>query len=141
MKEHDPMQSDAVLFRNELRDRYEELLLFDYHFATEHDVESRMWKFAFYKQIEEFKLAVRRRAASGHGHDSVLRGYRAFLLVLPSLFTETWGLVMNEAMQLGVPCIVSDRVGCDPDMIRPGDTVLALCLKRVAGYSVQAAAD
>ena len=65
----------------------------------------------------------------------------ADMLVLPSLFTETWGLVMNEAMQLGVPCIVSDRVGCDPDMIRPGDTVHALCLKRVAGYSVQAAAD
>jgi len=44
-------------------------------------------------------------------------------------------------MQLGVPCIVSDRVGCGPDLIRPGDTFHALCLKRVAGYSVQAAAD
>ena len=65
----------------------------------------------------------------------------ADMLVLPSLYTETWGLVMNEAMQFGVPCIVSDRVGCGPDLIRPGDTFHALCLKRVAGYSVQAAAD
>ena len=59
----------------------------------------------------------------------------------PTYYTETWGLVMNEAMQFGVPCIVSDRVGCGPDLIRPGDTFHALCLKRVAGYSVQAAAD
>ena len=65
----------------------------------------------------------------------------ADMLVLPSLYTETWGLVMNEAMQLGVPCIVSDRVGCGPDLIRPGDTFHALCLKRVADYSVQTAAD
>ena len=75
------MQTETVLFRNELRDRYEELLMFDYHFATEHDVEFRLWKFGFYKQIEEFKILLRRRVASGHAYDSVLRAYRAFLLV------------------------------------------------------------
>jgi glycosyltransferase involved in cell wall biosynthesis len=31
--------------------------------------------------------------------------------------TETWGLVVNEAMASGLPCIVSDRVGCGPDVI------------------------
>lgn len=35
---------------------------------------------------------------------------------------ETWGLVVNEAMFLGKPCVLSDAVGCVPDMISPGLT-------------------
>jgi glycosyltransferase involved in cell wall biosynthesis len=41
----------------------------------------------------------------------------ADLLVLPSQ-SETWGLVVNEAFACGLPAIVSDQVGCAPDMIR-----------------------
>ena len=44
------------------------------------------------------------------------------LLALPSLFQETWGLVVNEALMHGKPCVVSDRVGCAPDLIEPGVT-------------------
>jgi glycosyltransferase involved in cell wall biosynthesis len=40
-------------------------------------------------------------------------------LVLPSDGGETWGLVVNEAMACGRPCIVSDRVGCGPDLVIP----------------------
>ena len=44
--------------------------------------------------------------------------YRAAdVLVLPSDSEETWGLVVNEAMACGLPCIVSDACGCAPDMI------------------------
>jgi glycosyltransferase involved in cell wall biosynthesis len=43
-------------------------------------------------------------------------------LVLPSDFGETWGLVVNEAMACGRPAIVSDRVGCGPDLVSPGET-------------------
>ncbi len=42
-------------------------------------------------------------------------------LVLPSE-SETWGLAVNEALATGLPCIVSDRVGCAPDLIVPGET-------------------
>jgi len=44
------------------------------------------------------------------------------LLTLPSDDSETWGLVVNEAMACGIPAIVSDRVGCGPDLIMPGET-------------------
>jgi glycosyltransferase involved in cell wall biosynthesis len=37
-------------------------------------------------------------------------------LVLPSDYDETWGLVVNEAMASGLPCIISDRCGCAPDL-------------------------
>jgi len=38
----------------------------------------------------------------------------ADVLVLPG--EETWGLVANEAIACGVPIIVSDAVGCAPDL-------------------------
>ena len=47
--------------------------------------------------------------------------HAADLLVLPSLF-ETWGLVVNEALHHGLPCVVSSAVGCAPDLIEPGVT-------------------
>jgi glycosyltransferase involved in cell wall biosynthesis len=46
----------------------------------------------------------------------------ADLLVLPSDHQETWGLVVNEAMACGVPAVVSDAVGCGPDLIDRGRT-------------------
>lgn len=46
--------------------------------------------------------------------------YRAVdVLALPSE-SETWGLVVNEAMSCGTPCVVSVACGCAPDMIVPG---------------------
>lgn len=41
----------------------------------------------------------------------------ADVLVLPSDGGETWGLVVNEAMACGVPAVVSDAVGCGPDLV------------------------
>lgn len=38
------------------------------------------------------------------------------VLVLPSK-GETWGMVVNEAMACGRPSLVSDRVGCGPDLV------------------------
>jgi len=42
-------------------------------------------------------------------------------LVLPSA-AETWGLVVNEALATGLPCVVSDQCGCVPDLIVSGKT-------------------
>lgn len=94
--------------------------------------------------------------------------HAADLLVLPSRHSETWGLVVNEALHHGLPCVVSDRVGCRPDLIEAGrtgegceagsepslaaaiDTARALtgradirqaCREKVAQYSVERAAQ
>jgi glycosyltransferase involved in cell wall biosynthesis len=40
-------------------------------------------------------------------------------LALPSESTETWGLVVNEAMACGLPAIVSDQCGCAQDLVAP----------------------
>lgn len=93
--------------------------------------------------------------------------HAADLLVLPSRSSETWGLVVNEALHHGVPCVVSDRVGCAADLIDERSTgrtcagddpaalaaaiesaavlcgrdeVRAACRSRVAGYSTERAA-
>jgi glycosyltransferase involved in cell wall biosynthesis len=79
----------------------------------------------------ELEAALRREAA-GSGVPAVFHGFQnqsrmplayatADLLVLPS-HQETWGLVVNEAMACGVPAVVSDTVGCGPDLIDAGRT-------------------
>jgi glycosyltransferase involved in cell wall biosynthesis len=42
------------------------------------------------------------------------------VVCLPSAYGETWGLAVNEALACGRPALVSSRVGCAPDLIRPG---------------------
>lgn len=92
--------------------------------------------------------------------------HAADLLVLPSRHSETWGLVVNEALLHGLPCVVSDRVGSAVDLVEPGRTgevcppdaaglaaalgraaalvgradVRTACRDKVAGFSVEAAA-
>lgn len=94
--------------------------------------------------------------------------HAADMLVLPSVQSETWGLVVNEALGHGLACVVSDQVGCVPDLIVPGQTgevfasadaaalteamrralnwvgraeVRQACRAQVGGYSVKAAAQ
>jgi len=44
----------------------------------------------------------------------------ADIFVLPSGLGETWGLVVNEAMNFELPVIVSDLVGCWQDLVKNG---------------------
>lgn len=93
----------------------------------------------------------------------------ADFLILPSTFGETWGLVVNEAMQFGLPAIVSDLVGSWHDLVNeetgfvfPAGDAVALaniltdvtvltkdkiaamrcaCQEQIKSYSVEAATD
>jgi glycosyltransferase involved in cell wall biosynthesis len=116
------------------------------------------------------KLLGPRLIMPGFVNQSRLGAYfsAADLFILPAAF-ETWGLVVNEAMQFGLPTVVSDRVGCRHDLVEDGVTghvfrsgdagSLAAVLRpmmgnrrvlaelgcrarqRVAKYSIQASAD
>lgn len=92
--------------------------------------------------------------------------HAADLFVLPSK-SETWGLVVNEALHHGVPCVVTDTVGCALDLVQSGVTgeiaagspeslaqtiqralpltgnssVRAQCRSLVSNYTVEHAAD
>ncbi len=71
---------------------------------------------------EAEKLGVPCRWAGFLNQSELGKAYAvADCLALPS-GTETWGLVVNEAMATGLPCIVSDQVGCGPDLIERDKT-------------------
>jgi glycosyltransferase involved in cell wall biosynthesis len=59
----------------------------------------------------------------------------ADLLVLPSNGRETWGLVCNEALACGLPIIVSDKVGCAPDLAADGIVGRAFPLGDIMGLA------
>ncbi len=58
------------------------------------------------------------------------------VMVLPTLTSDVWGLVVNEAMSCGLPVIASDRVGAAYDMIINGETGY-----RIPAGSFEAIAD
>jgi glycosyltransferase involved in cell wall biosynthesis len=58
-------------------------------------------------------------------------------LVLPSDSGETWGLVVNEAMACRIPAIVSDQVGCGPDLVSEGVTGAAYPMGDVEGLALR----
>lgn len=93
------------------------------------------------RYANELKLPV---TFTGFLNQSEIAGayVAADVLVLASNY-ETWGLVVNEAMACGRPAFVSDRVGCGPDLVMPGQTgevfrfgdvpALAELMRRYAG--------
>ena len=80
------------------------------------------------------ETALRSRAEAFDPGRVILKGFQnqsampriyalADLVVLPSYGAgETWGLCINEAMNLARPVIVSSHVGCGPDLVIPGKT-------------------
>jgi glycosyltransferase involved in cell wall biosynthesis len=81
---------------------------------------------AIQEKAERLRIAVGRPLISVTGFLNQTEMPKAYAiadcLVLPSDAGETWGLVVNEAMACGLPAIVSDQVGCGPDLIDAGAT-------------------
>ena len=78
------------------------------------------------------RLAVRAHFAGFKNQSELPACYAAAdVVVLPSK-SETWGLVVNEAMACGTPVIVSDAVGCAPDLIKEGKTGFVFPVGNVA---------
>jgi len=70
----------------------------------------------------------------GFRNQTELPGYYDLcdVLVLPSAF-EPWGLVINEVMNAGRAVVVSDQVGCGPDLVRPGENGAVFPAGDIAG--------
>jgi len=78
---------------------------------------------AHMEEVAAAAPAVRARFLGFQNQTQLSRYYHAAdLLVLPSRRGETWGLVVNEALHHGVPCVVSEAVGCASDLICAGVT-------------------
>lgn len=75
------------------------------------------------KGLRSLALTDQRPAASFVGfinQSEIGKAYAvADALVLPSEAKETWGLVVNEAMASGLPCVVSAACGCAEDLVQP----------------------
>ncbi|MDE3084252.1 MAG: glycosyltransferase family 4 protein [Verrucomicrobiota bacterium] len=76
-------------------------------------------------------LEQARRARPGRVHflpfanqsEMPARYLLADVFALPSRgYHETWGLAVNEAMRMGMPCLVSNLVGCQRDLVIDGET-------------------
>jgi glycosyltransferase involved in cell wall biosynthesis len=76
------------------------------------------------KRLEEQAASHKGVHFAGFRNQSDIPAYYAAgnAVVLPSDGEETWGLVVNESAACNVPAIVSDAVGCGPDMIQEGST-------------------
>jgi glycosyltransferase involved in cell wall biosynthesis len=59
----------------------------------------------------------------------------ADVFTLFSGYDETWGLVVNEAMNFGLPVVVSDRVGSAADLVRQGENGLVVAHQDVPGLA------
>jgi glycosyltransferase involved in cell wall biosynthesis len=77
------------------------------------------------------RVDLERQISEGSIDNTILPGFlnqdelpsaytAADIFVLPSAFNETWGLVVNEAMNFSLPVVVSDRVGCGKDLVKEG---------------------
>lgn len=131
-------QGDALRRRLNLPERY---FLFVGRFAPEKNVLRLLEAYATYRQTagpQAWGLVLvgggpqepMLRARAQELRDVVFAGFQqagavsayyglASCLVLPSV-SETWGLVVNEAMAAGLPVLVSYRCGCVPELVRAG---------------------
>jgi glycosyltransferase involved in cell wall biosynthesis len=55
--------------------------------------------------------------------------------VLFSALNETWGLVVNEAMNFGLPVLVSDKVGSGTDLVHDGCNGYVIAVENVEALS------
>jgi glycosyltransferase involved in cell wall biosynthesis len=88
------------------------------------------WKFVLVGDGPLMPHVLELRDRLGLGNDLLLPGFKQYdelpayyglasAFVLASI-SETWGLVINEAMSAGLPVLVSDHCGCHCDLVVNG---------------------
>jgi glycosyltransferase involved in cell wall biosynthesis len=118
----------VLLFASKLQPRKRVLDLLDAYFALTPNHEPHPYLLIVGDGEDRPTLEARIAQAASKGIHSIrLCGFRnqselprffdlATVFVLPS-HNEPWGLVVNEAMASGTPVILSNEVGCHPDLL------------------------
>jgi glycosyltransferase involved in cell wall biosynthesis len=124
-----PKQAPVVLFAGKFEAKKRPLDLLEAFAALRHPTAVLVFVGAGPLESE-----LKQRAACLNSGRVIFQGFQnqsamprtyalADLVVLPSFGSgETWGLCINEAMNLARPVIVSSHVGCGPDLVIPGET-------------------
>lgn len=124
-----PLQAPVVLFAGKFEGKKRPLDLLQAFAALRHP--SAVLVFVGAGALEH---ELKRQAASLGPGRVIFEGFQnqsamprtyalADLVLLPSYGAgETWGLCINEAMNLARPVIVSSHVGCGPDLVIQGQT-------------------
>jgi len=73
-------------------------------------------------RAEGRRLNVRVAFAGFLNQSEMGRAYAAADCLVLASASESWGLVVNEALATGLPCVGSDGAGCVPDLVSPGET-------------------
>jgi glycosyltransferase involved in cell wall biosynthesis len=68
------------------------------------------------------RLGVRIASRGFLNQSQLPEAFAAADAVLVPSERETWGMVVNEALASGLPCVVTNTVGCAPDLIAEGVT-------------------
>ncbi|QSR88590.1 glycosyltransferase family 4 protein [Methylacidiphilum caldifontis] len=119
--------SPVILFVGRLVEEKKPLVLLD---AFKKVIqEKRAW--LLFAGEGPLKELIQQRVSKEHIPNVILTGFldqkelpKAYaasdIFVLPSV-CDTWGLVVNEAMNFGLPIIVSNLVGCAYDLVRENE--------------------
>ena len=78
------------------------------------------------------------------GQTQIANAYAASDVAVLASRSEPWGLVVNEAMNFGLPVVVSDKVGCAADLVMHGENGYIFSHDRpeeLAGYLAQLVED
>lgn len=120
----------VILFASKFQRRKRPGDLLEAYIHLSPDKTQEPWPYLVYVGDGEERLALEARVRKlswtsirflGFKNQSELPRYYDLsdAFVLPSEY-EPWGLVVNEVMNAGKPVIVSDQVGCGPDLVKDG---------------------
>jgi glycosyltransferase involved in cell wall biosynthesis len=85
---------------------------------------------------------VRATFAGFMNQTEISRAYvAADCLVLPSDHGETWGLVVNEALASGLPCLISNACGCAEELAGEAGSFQCSNIPELASKMTRAAAE
>ncbi|MBI4634971.1 MAG: glycosyltransferase family 4 protein [Candidatus Rokubacteria bacterium] len=139
-----PLVGAVVLFCGKLIPKKQPLALLEAYWRVRQDVSCSL----LFAGEGELRGEIERRVQGAGIPDVRISGFLnqteiplayavADMLVLPSAWDETWGLVINEAMNFGLPIIATDKVGASYDLVQDGENGYVVAARDVAALTTR----